>query len=381
MTVIITDVHYRMSLAAIRDLAEAGVTVIACERMGAGTPLGFRSRWPARRVLLPDEDYGNALWELCRSVTEDAGERPALLPIGAATLRLVAAERERFAAVCGLCVPTLAQLALLNDKEQAAALARACGVPVPGLFSRESGEAADAFLARVSLPAIVKPHCGEALGLTAAQRYVRADRIDQLTAAYEKFSALAGEPPLVQEYLSGGGFGCSVLAREGKILRAVCHRRVREYPISGGPSACCETVERPDLVDLTARMAAACRYTGVAMFEFKEDSAGQPRLLEVNPRVWGSFPLTRVSRSGFSLAWCTEAWNAGNPDRAVPLGRDHGCQPCRMSFFPVDRLAKRAYRKAGLTAPAAEPGGRDGLFDWRDPRPAFAYWADLLRRK
>ena len=381
MTAIITDVHYRMSLAAIRDLAEAGVTVVACERAGAGTPLGFRSRRPARRVLLPDEGYADALWELCRSVAEEEGEKPALLPMGAATLRLLAAERERFAAVCGLCVPTPEQLALLNDKEQAAALARACGVPAPGSFSPEISEERDAFLSCVPLPAIVKPHCGEALGLTAAQRYVRADTADQLTAAWEKFFALAGEPPLVQEFLPGGGFGCSVLAREGRILRAVCHRRVREYPITGGPSACCEAVERPDLAEFTARMVSACGYTGVAMFEFKEDAAGQPRLLEVNPRVWGSFPLTRVSRSGFSLAWCTEAWNAGNPDKAVPLGWDHGCQTCRMSFFPVDWLARRACRKAGRAAAAREPGGRDGLFEWADPRPAFAYWADLLRRK
>ena len=31
MTAIVTDAHYRMSLALIRDLADSGVRVIACE--------------------------------------------------------------------------------------------------------------------------------------------------------------------------------------------------------------------------------------------------------------------------------------------------------------------------------------------------------------
>ena len=381
MTAVVTDVHYRMSLAVIRDLAEAGVRVVACRREGTGVPLGFRSRWPARRVTLPAEGYGDALYALCRSVTEAEGERPALLPIGAATLRLLAEERDRFSAVCGLCVPAPAQLAQLNDKEQAAALAGRCGVPVPEEYVLRPGEGETDFFARVPLPCIVKPRCGEALGLTAALRYVRAETAEQLAAAYARFSDLAGEPPLVQEYLPGNGFGCSVLAREGQVLRAVCHRRVREYPITGGPSACCDAVDRPDLTAMAAAMTAACGYTGVAMFEFKEDGAGQARLLEVNPRVWGSYPLTRVCASGFSLAWCTEAWDRGNPDRARPLPPERGVRLCRMSYFPVDRLAARAYARAGQTGRAREPGGRDGLFEWRDPAPALAYWLGLLRRK
>ena len=32
MTVIVTDVHYRMSLAVLRDLHEAGHRLICCER-------------------------------------------------------------------------------------------------------------------------------------------------------------------------------------------------------------------------------------------------------------------------------------------------------------------------------------------------------------
>ena len=38
MVAIVTDVHYRMSLALIRDLGQAGVDVINLRREGKGTP-------------------------------------------------------------------------------------------------------------------------------------------------------------------------------------------------------------------------------------------------------------------------------------------------------------------------------------------------------
>ena len=37
MIAIVTDVHYRMSLALIRDLGQAGVEVLTCERESCRT--------------------------------------------------------------------------------------------------------------------------------------------------------------------------------------------------------------------------------------------------------------------------------------------------------------------------------------------------------
>ena len=90
MTAVITDVHYRMSLALIRDLAQAGVRVVVCWREDSGAPLGFRSKYPARRVTLPREGWLEELYRLCSQIREEEGESPALLPVGAATLAALA---------------------------------------------------------------------------------------------------------------------------------------------------------------------------------------------------------------------------------------------------------------------------------------------------
>ena len=253
MVAIITDVRYRMSLALIRSLGQAGVEVITCEgercRGNAASPaLGARSRYAARHVWLPEgPGYLDSLADLCRELGAERGCRPALLPAGARTLGLLAGDRERFEGLCGLCIPTTEQLDLFNDKARVSALAEALGVPVPGRYVRQKGEEPDAFFRRTPLPCVVKPVCGEKLGLTAAERYAAAKDREQAKAAFARFSRLAGEDPVVQEYLPGGALGCSVLAREGEVLSSICHRRVREYPVTGGPSSCCQCVQRPDL--------------------------------------------------------------------------------------------------------------------------------------
>ena len=336
MVAIVTDVHYRMSLALIRDLAQAGVEVITCEqdrcRDSRTSPaLGALSRNVSRHVWLPGGTDGlEALLSLCRETGLGRDCRPALLPAGAATLALIAENRERFEPLCGLCVPTAEQLDLLNSKPRLAALAARLGVPLPE--SMAPGEDLDRFLDRQGLPCVIKPACGEKLGLTAAARYAVASTREEARAAWERFSRLAGEPPVVQGYLPGRALGCSVLARAGEVLSSICHRRVREYPVTGGPSSCCQCVQRPDLASYAEAMVRETGYTGLAMFEFKEDAAGAPRLLEVNPRIWGTFPLTRAAGSVIPRLWCALAWNAGNPDRQAPLPQPGPLPETKMIF-------------------------------------------------
>lgn len=392
MVAIVTDVHYRMSLALIRDLAQAGVEVITCEqdrcRDSRTSPaLGALSRYVSRHVWLPGGTDGlEALLSLCRETGLGRDCRPALLPAGAATLALIAENRERFEPLCGLCVPTVEQLDLLNSKPRLAGLAARLGVPLPE--SMAPGEDLDRFLDRQGLPCVIKPACGEKLGLTAAARYAVASTREEARAAWERFSRLAGEPPVVQGYLPGRALGCSVLARSGQVMAAICHQRVREYPVSGGPSSCCQCVEREDIRTYAARLTAETGLTGLAMFEFKEDRDGAPRLLECNPRVWGTFPLTRVSGSGIPLLWCALAWNAGNPDNPAPLPALTPPRGRRMIFAASDLMAAAGYARRGSPGRALgalgdllNPWVRDGLFEWGDMLPALAYFRSLLAKE
>lgn len=389
MTAVVTDIHYRMSLALIRDLAQAGVRVVCCERAEVPAPLGFRSKYSARNVTLPAEGWLDALYTLCGELTREDQARPALLPVGAVTLAALAAEQERFAAVCGLCIPTRSQLDTFNSKESVARLGERLGIPVPRAFAPAEGERPADFFPRIPLPCVVKPLCGEKFGLSAVQRYVIARTPEAGAEAFARFCGLTGTPPLVQEYLTGGGLGCSVLAEEGAVRAALCHRRVREYPVTGGPSSCCVRVDRPDLEEYAARLVRETGYTGLAMFEFKEGADGQARLLEVNPRVWGTFPLTRASRSGIPLLWHTLSLNRGNPEEEPrPLPPASPLRECKMQFGASDLMAGLGYlkrgrpgRALGALADLLNPAVKDGLWEWSDPGPGLMYYRSLLKKE
>lgn len=388
MTAIVTDVHYRASLALVRDLAEAGVRVVCCERTGVPGVLGFCSRWAARRVTLPDPGWLEALYRLCGEITQEEGERPALLPVGAITLGELARDARRFSQVCGLCISTPQQLDDFNSKGWVHKIAQEVGAPVPAAFVISPGEKEEAFAARLPLPCVVKPLCGERLGLPAPQRYTVARTREQALESYRHFSALAGEPPQVLEFLPGAGLGCSVLCEEGRVVAAICHRRVREYPVAGGPSSCCACIHRPDLVAWVEKIVEKSGYTGIAMFEFKEDAAGAPRLLEVNPRIWGTFPLTRAAGSVIPRLWCALAWNAGNPDRQAPLPQPGPLPETKMIFAASDLMAALGYARRGRPGEALRalgdffnPSVRDGLFEWKDIMPGLLYYRSLLAKE
>ena len=380
MTAIVTDAHYRMSVSLIRDLSDRGVRVVACEKASIKNPVGFASGGVLRCVRLPDEKYEDALLGLCLELSEQDGEKPALLPVGAKTLALLSENCERFSAAAGLCIGTPSQLALLNDKAAVAELASKLGVPVPENFEQAENEDLNAFFSRVPLPCAVKPRCGEKFGLTAAQRYQICRTKEALKSAFSHFQSITEEAPLVQEYLPGEGFGCSVLAKDGAVLRSICHHRLREYPVSGGPSSCCECVRRDDLADFAAKIIKETGFSGPAMFEFKCASDGSPRLLEVNPRIWGTFPLTRVSKSDFAYGWFCLSKGLPLPEEAAP-------QRVKMVYYPADFAASLGYLKKGnlrktfaVFCDFLNPTVKNGLAERGDPGPARAYFRNLFHR-
>jgi predicted ATP-grasp superfamily ATP-dependent carboligase len=110
-------------------------------------------------------------------------------------------------------------------------------------------------------------------------------------------------PVLIQQRVSGPGVGVFLLRWNGTIRAAFAHRRLREFPPSGGVSVTCESIPLPD--DLRARATAlveALDWQGVAMVEFKQDlRSGRFFLMEVNPRFWGSLQL--AIDAGVDFPW------------------------------------------------------------------------------
>ena len=313
-TVVITDGKYRSALAAARDLGRAGYRVVVTQTRGDSPkePPVFLSKFAEGRWIegaVADPEYPERLLALLEGLKAEGGEdapKPVLLCVGAGSLQTVAANRAAFEPAADFLIADPEALDALNDKQTVHARAMALDLPVPREFEGEPE----------TWPVVIKPHCGEKQGLKAAERYAVARDAAEFQAKYEKMKAYDPKP-IVQERIEGAGSGVSLLlGRDSELLGAICHRRLREYPMSGGPSTCCVTTFDPARIEQAHALLRSFGFVGFAMVEYKGDC-----ILEVNPRIWGSFPLTVFAGSSlcrsYALAAAGEAVDCEAADYAV----------------------------------------------------------------
>lgn len=366
-TVVVTDGYYRSSIPAVRALGRAGYPV-AVTQTRADSPLEppvFSSRFAHTTHWIEgswkDADYPQRLLALLERYN-----RPVLLCIGAATLNMVSAHREQFAQVCDFLIAPPPVLDSLNDKEAVYLRGLELGLPVPQRYNGPPER----------YPVVVKPHCGERFGLKPWERYAIAATPEEYRAALarmEKYDPF----PIVQEQISGDGMGASLLlGPDGSLLRAICHRRVREYPITGGPSTCCVSVYDQQRVETAYRLLQSFHFTGIAMVEFKGDC-----ILEVNPRIWGSFPLTDCAGSSFAVSYARAA--AGEPiDWVAEDYQNH----VKMRFLLNDSAAifscfRHGRWRQGLDGLLDVFRAKEALASREDPKPFWCYLRqNLLKR-
>ena len=328
-TVIVTDGQYRMALSAVRQFHALGFHTVVISDPSM-PPLASRSRSCREAFFAPAGEETVALvLELCRRYP-----RPLLFPVGLATLTACCQHKGELEALCRCLLPTAEVLEKAGDKSQVRDAAQALDIPVPQAFSPEADETETQFFDRVPLPAVVKFREGEKLGLPAAQRYAIVHTKEALEEAYRRFAAIQKEP-LVQSYVNGEARGvCVVMDGQSRPVSLLCHRRLQQYPLSGGPSCRCETVWDEEVQRLAAQSTALLThlgFTGVAMVEFKGD-----HLLEINPRIWGSFPLTAAAESDFCAVWAQAA--SGNESEICQSPR---CRNgVKMQFFLSDLRAR-----------------------------------------
>jgi predicted ATP-grasp superfamily ATP-dependent carboligase len=98
--------------------------------------------------------------------------------------------------------------------------------------------------------------------------------------------------PIVQEYIVGPEYGYSALFNEGKMRASFQHRRILSLNYMGGASALREPTYVKKLEELGSRLLQVMKWHGPAMVEFKFDVQDKEfKLMEINPRFWGSLNL------------------------------------------------------------------------------------------
>lgn len=381
MTAVVTDANYRMTLALLRDLSDRNIRVVACY-VGDTVPFPAKSRAVTKAVRLPDgkaepDAFLDALYETCEQVFKEEGERPALIPVGTRSIELLCPEhiQKRFSAVCGLALASEESLETANNKAKLMALCEQLGIASP---KTEHPTCREDF-ASYAYPLIVKPVCGEKQGLKAAERYVIASDPKTAADAWEHFGALCGET-VVQAYLHGKECGFSAITKNGEILTTTSETAIRMLPISGGPGTFYYTGTGDIFRPIAEKLVRELRFSGIIMFQFILTDDGTPYLMEINPRVWGYYPIVREAKSSFTYDWF-----------AVSVGlqplRENARPGVYQYFLPSDAYRALQLLRAGRVLEAIghigtwlRPRNHEAIFEWSDLGASLGYLAYYLKR-
>lgn len=98
----------------------------------------------------------------------------------------------------------------------------------------------------------------------------------------------AFEPHLVMHYLPGFEYSVDIAARDGEVLACVVRQKDPRSKVQFLP-------ERPDLVAHAVTMVRRFGCNGLVNVQFKDDAAGNPKLLEINPRAAGGIGMSCMS--------------------------------------------------------------------------------------
>jgi predicted ATP-grasp superfamily ATP-dependent carboligase len=322
-TVLVTDVSSYKAVVAIRHLRRRypELRVLATDHRSIVRKLHTRHAPEVHIIPVPPESGEPYAAALGRLISEHGVN--LLIPVNSKEIRVLVKHR----ALLGDTLSYMGPSELYDELDDKAAFSRLidrAGLPQPSAYGSLDAP----------LPLVVKPSRGS----SAKGVVYLTDEAGR--AAFRAAHAASPTGFVIQEYVTGEGIGYSGYFENGRPLVTYAHRRVAEYPASGGSSAVRERypyADLPQLESLINRLLEAAPWSGFAMFELKRRSAGDFVFIECNPRIWGSLHQGLADGSDYfaPLFGDERAVNAQLPGAS------------KTSLFPINILSALGYARRG----------------------------------
>lgn len=285
-SVLVTDGIWRKTLAIVRALSCSGIKVGVGERTWMAPAL--LSRCVNHRYVYPSLDrYPDAFlnW-LLRTIKSHKYD--VLIAPEEETSLLIAQHFADLSPHIHIPLAPYKTIAFARNKFNLLSHAHKLGIPCPNTRISNASEDDNCVDSEMSFPVVLKSVIGSG---GRGIRYIFDKDVFKAhcSAMRTKYGSF-----LIQEYIPGNEhYGVSVIFNNRNQMRsAFVHKKLRQYPITGGVSTYAVSVKFPRLVEIAETVLASIKWYGSANVEFKIDQRdNKPKLMEVNPRLWGSMQL------------------------------------------------------------------------------------------
>lgn len=383
MKILIPQGLARNVLAAVRSLGRAGHQVTLAYPVGKKKLIP--RRWMSTRyvdqikfIRSPQQSPDGFVSDVLDLVKREHYD--VLLPFAHDVVLPISYHKAEFTPYVPVPFPDYAVLRSAHDKLETVRLAHRLGIKTPVTFCPSTREELLALKDRLPFPALVKARQGCGIGTTI--RYAR--NFDELLRGWEEITAQTSNPPvtefdrpLIQEYVPGPIVDALYLYNNGSCRAAVTQDRTLTYPENGGVGAVNTTTHNPILRDSGRALLDALGWHGPSQVEFKVDPRdGQLKLLEINPKFWGTLACSLTAGVNFAKMACEMAANGD-----VPPCFDYRPGVVYHWLFPEETLVYLAHPTRERLASIFKWGARDHYFDWdwRDPMPDLVRAVDTFR--
>jgi len=281
--ILITDGPNKNTLAILRDLGKdkGKYHLEITSHFNKGITLSSYSKYCKKTHVQKSvgedlDSYAEKLLDLVRKNDYDV-----LLPVGLISYLAASKFRDNFSNYVRLVVPEWEKMKIAFNKDNTMKFAEELGIPIPRtrvISTEDDLEDID------DLPVVMKSSDG-------FLKY--CSNKNELLENYKFIKNKSATRIIAQEYITGFGCGFYGVYDQGELVAHFLHKRIREFPVTGGPSAIAESYFDKRLLHYGEKLCNALEWNGPIMAEFKYDIENDDyKLIEVNPKLWGSLDLT-----------------------------------------------------------------------------------------
>jgi D-aspartate ligase len=259
------------------------------------------------------------------------------------------------------------------NKESMYRLAEEMGLPVPRTVFPQSREEAEDFAAAAKFPVVLKGIYGLKLRKRSGKTMLVIHSAEELLEKYDRFEESGVPNLMLQEYIPGDKDASwmfnGYFNERSECLLGFTGRKVRQCPVYAGVTSLGVCEANPLLHDSSIAMLSKLGYRGIVDIDYRFDARdGQYKILDVNPRIGGTFRLFITDR-GMDVVRALYLDMTGQP---VIAGTP--CEGRRWIAEDLDLVSSVRYGRDGILSLEGWASSLRGVeesayFAWDDPMP------------
>lgn len=240
----------------------------------------------------------------------------ALLPIDQPTIRLLSEHRDVFRGLVALPpLPDLKSMEIAENKWRLTDVLEREGIPYPKTVHVNPQAWREIDFNALTYPVLTKPV--EGAGGTGIQFFDTPQSLE----AYFQQTTDPGDI-IIQSFIRGYDLGCSVLCENGEVKAYTIQKGVIPGDKRFEPPSTVAFIQDEQVIRNVQKMMRALNWSGVANIDHRYDEdAKDAKILEINPRFWGSVLGSVVAGINFPYLMVQRALKQEIPAQSYRLFR------------------------------------------------------------